>query len=73
MACAIRKILTGNPAEFDPRTYLAPSIAAMKSVCEQGYESFGAEGHGSAINALGLPEMVKTYYEHHVSQTSAAL
>jgi hypothetical protein len=34
----------------------------MKSVCQQRYESFGAAGRGSAIKALGLPEMVKAYY-----------
>lgn len=34
MTGAIRKVLTSNPAEFDPRKYLAPSIASMRSVCE---------------------------------------
>jgi fructose-bisphosphate aldolase class II len=28
---AVRKFMAENPAEFDPRKYLAPTIKAMKS------------------------------------------
>jgi|TARA_B110000238_G_C16066506_1_gene412989 fructose-bisphosphate aldolase class II len=61
MTGAIRKVLVSNPAEFDPRKYLAPSIEAMRLVCQQRYESFGTAGRGSAIKPIRLPEMVKFY------------
>jgi len=61
MTGAIRQVLAGNPAEFDPRKYLAPSIKAMMSVCEKRYDSFGAAGRGSKIKTRGLPEMAETY------------
>jgi fructose-bisphosphate aldolase class II len=61
MTGAIRKVLASNPAEFDPRKYLAPFIEAMRLVCQQRYESFGTAGRGSAIKPIRLPEMVKFY------------
>lgn len=61
MTGAIRKVFAENPGEFDPRKYLAPSIGAMQTVCEQRYESFGAAGRASHIKPLGLPQMAMSY------------
>ena len=33
MTGAIRKVLTENPGEFDPRKYLTPAMAAMRKLC----------------------------------------
>lgn len=61
MTGAIRQVLSEKPDEFDPRKYLAPSIAAMRTVCEQRYEAFGAAGHGSGISPRPLADMAKFY------------
>jgi fructose-bisphosphate aldolase class II len=58
---AIRKIFAQNKAEFDPRKYLAPSIAAMQKVCEDRYVQFGAAGNGSKIRPILLADMAKRY------------
>ena len=44
MTGAIRKHFMTNPADFDPRAYLKPAIAAMRAVCEARYQEFGAAG-----------------------------
>jgi fructose-bisphosphate aldolase class II len=57
----IRKVLTEKKAEFDPRAYLKPAMAAMQKLCEERYEQFGAAGHASKIKVLPLTEMAKRY------------
>ncbi len=58
----IRRVLTENGAEFDPRKYLTPGREAMMKVCKQRYEQFGAAGMASKIKrVLTLPEMAKRY------------
>ncbi|HCT40773.1 MAG TPA: fructose-bisphosphate aldolase class II [Moraxellaceae bacterium] len=58
---AIRRHLGKNPAEFDPRKYFKDSIVAMRDVCIDRYEAFGAAGHGSKIKALSLDAMSERY------------
>jgi fructose-bisphosphate aldolase class II len=57
----IRKVLTEKKAEFDPRSYLKPAMAAMQKLCEERYEQFGAAGQASKIKVLPLTEMAKRY------------
>jgi fructose-bisphosphate aldolase class II len=57
----IRKVLTEKKAEFDPRSYLKPAMAAMQKLCEERYEQFGAAGQASKIKVLPLSEMAKRY------------
>jgi len=58
----IRRVLTENGAEFDPRKYLAPAREAMAKVCKERYQQFGAAGMASKIKrVLSLPEMAKRY------------
>lgn len=58
---AIRQFLNENPAEFDPRKYLAKSIDAMKSVCLERYTAFGSAGNASKIRPISLEKMVEYY------------
>src|SRR6201992_2461541 len=44
MTGAIRKVFAENPGEFDPRKYLKPAMDAMRAVCQQRFEEFGAAG-----------------------------
>jgi len=58
---AVRKFLSENPSNFDPRKFLKASTAAMKDICKARYESFGCSGHASKIKPIALQDMVKRY------------
>jgi fructose-bisphosphate aldolase class II len=58
---SIRKFLTANPAEFDPRKYLAVSQQAMKDVVVARYQAFGTAGHANKIQAKSLESMFMQY------------
>ncbi|WP_062270086.1 class II fructose-bisphosphate aldolase [Endozoicomonas arenosclerae] len=58
---AIRRFLTENPSEFDPRKYFAVATKAMKDICIQRYEAFGAAGQGSKIGSTNLETMFVRY------------
>ncbi len=58
---AIRKVFAEKPGEFDPRSYLKPAKEAMRKVCIQRFQEFGAEGMASKIKALPLATMAKRY------------
>ena len=61
MTGAIRKVLTENPSEFDPRKYLVPAMAAMKKLCMERFEQFGTAGNADRIKPIPLAEMAKRY------------
>ena len=54
ITAAIREAASKDPANFDPRHFLKPSIAYMKTVCLRRYESFGTAGHASKIKQQPL-------------------
>jgi fructose-bisphosphate aldolase class II len=58
---AIRQFLAENPAEFDPRKFLAVTIKAMKDICVARYEAFGTLGHADKIKVISLDDMHKAY------------
>lgn len=61
MTGAIRKLMAEKPAEFDPRTYLKPAIAAMRAVCEARYNAFGTAGQADKIKPIPLEKMAAMY------------
>ena len=61
MTAAIRKTLSEDPSEFDPRKYLKPAMAMMQEVCRQRFEAFGTAGHASRIRPLPVEAMAKSY------------
>ncbi|HXU99702.1 MAG TPA: class II fructose-bisphosphate aldolase [Caulobacteraceae bacterium] len=61
MTGAIRKVLTEDPAEFDPRKYLKPALEAMRAVCRQRFEEFGAAGWADKIRPIPMAAMAKRY------------
>ena len=61
MTGAIRKVLAEDPAEFDPRKYLKPAMDAMRGVCRQRFEEFGAAGWADKIKPLPQSTMAKRY------------
>ncbi len=58
---AIRKHLSENPSNFDPRKFLKASTQAMKDICKARYEAFGAAGHAQKIKPVSLEAMYKRY------------
>lgn len=58
---AIRRFMAQNPAEFDPRKYLAQTITAMKDICIARYEAFGTAGNADRIKVRSLEKMQAEY------------
>jgi len=58
---AIRKVFAEKPGEFDPRAYLKPAKEAMRKVCIQRFQEFGAEGMADKIKPLSLATMARRY------------
>ena len=61
MAAAIRRVAVEKPAEFDPRKFLQPSMAALEALCRERFEQFGTAGKASKIRVVPLNEMAKSY------------
>ena len=61
IAGQLRKVAQENRAEFDPRKFLKPSMEAMRSLCMDRFEQFGAAGQASDIRPLPLSAMVERY------------
>ena len=60
-AASIRRSVAENPAEFDPRKYLAVSQKAMKDVVVARYEAFDTAGNADKIHAKSLESMFMHY------------
>ncbi|MEN3813002.1 class II fructose-bisphosphate aldolase [Chromobacterium piscinae] len=65
---AIRQFMAKNPAEFDPRKYLAKTIEAMRDICIARYEAFGSAGQASKIKAINLDTMANRYLKGELAQ-----
>jgi len=61
IAGQIRKVATEKKAEFDPRKFMIPAIAAMRALVRQRYEQFGTAGKASKIAPIPLADMAKRY------------
>jgi fructose-bisphosphate aldolase class II len=61
MAAAFRKVATQSRSEFDPRKFLKPAMDALRDLCRERFEQFGAAGHASKIRVIPLAEMAKRY------------
>jgi fructose-bisphosphate aldolase class II len=58
----IRRVLSENREEFDPRKYLKPALDAMIKVCKLRFEQFGTAGQAAKIKrVLTTAEMAKRY------------
>ncbi len=69
MTGAIRKVFAENPGEFDPRKYLKPAMEAMRAVCRQRFEEFGAAGWAAKITPLPTSAMAKRYASGELTPT----
>jgi len=58
----IRKVLSENPSEFDPRKYLKPAREAMAKLCRARLEAFNTAGQAHKIKKVyTLAQMAKHY------------
>ena len=58
---AIRRHLSENPSNFDPRKFLKEATKGMKEICKARYEAFGCAGHASKIKISSLEVMQERY------------
>ena len=58
---AIRRFMAENPAEFDPRKYLAKTTEAMRDICIERYQAFATEGNADKIKVNSLSVMQAAY------------
>ena len=61
MAGQFRRIARQNAAEFDPRKFLKPAMDAMRDLCRDRFEAFGAAGHASKIRVIAMDDMATRY------------
>lgn len=62
MTGQIRRVLSEQPGEFDPRKYLKPAMEAMQALCKQRLEEFNTAGQASRIKRIAtLAEMAARY------------
>jgi len=73
MTGQIRKILSENPGEFDPRKYLKPAMEAMTKLCKLRLEEFNTAGQASKIKrVITLADMAKRYAKGELDPTFGA-
>ncbi len=58
---AIRRHLTENTANFDPRKFLKEATNAMSDICAARFESFGSAGNASKIKVSSLDNISQKY------------
>ncbi len=61
MTGQFRRVMSENGAEFDPRKVLKPAMEAMRDLCAERFEQFGAAGQAGRITALSLSAMARRY------------
>jgi fructose-bisphosphate aldolase class II len=58
---SIRKHLSENTSNFDPRKFLKESTAAMSAICKARFEAFGSAGNADKIKVKSLENMIGFY------------
>jgi fructose-bisphosphate aldolase, class II len=61
MTGQFRRVARENPREFDPRKFLKPAMDAMRDLCRNRFEAFGAAGHASRIKVIPMDDMAARY------------
>jgi len=58
---SVRRHLTENPSNFDPRKFLKEATKAMSEICKARYEAFGSAGMADKIKPISLEAMQSRY------------
>ena len=56
-----RRVAQTSRAEFDPRKFLKPAMAAMERVCRERFEAFGTAGNAARIRVIPMADMARRY------------
>ena len=70
ITAAIREAAVKDPANFDPRHFLKPSIKYMKQVCLKRYEAFDTAGNASKIKQMTLDDYAAKYAKGELSAST---
>jgi fructose-bisphosphate aldolase class II len=62
MTGAMRRTMTRNPAEFDPRRFLKDAMAAARDVCVERFQAFGCAGMAGRIKPVALDTAAQRCY-----------
>lgn len=68
MTGAMRRSMTEDRSEFDPRKFLKASVAAARGICKQRFEAFGCAGQASRIKPVPLERMAERYVKGELRQ-----
>jgi fructose-bisphosphate aldolase, class II len=58
---SVRKHLSENTSNFDPRKFLKEATKGMMEICKARYEVFGCAGQASKIKVISLDDMSQRY------------
>jgi fructose-bisphosphate aldolase class II len=61
MTAAVRRHLTRNRSELDPRRWLQEATAAARSLCKARFEAFGSAGQARRLEPVPLERMAIRY------------
>ncbi|MDO9710545.1 class II fructose-bisphosphate aldolase [Paracraurococcus lichenis] len=61
MAGQFRKVAQEKRAEFDPRAFMKPAMAALTALCARRFEEFGTAGQAPKLKPVPLPAMAAAY------------
>lgn len=61
MAGAMRRRMSTDRAEFDPRKFLKEAMQAAKEICKARFEAFGAAGQAPCIRPVSLERLADQY------------
>lgn len=65
---SVRKHLSENPSNFDPRKFLKESTKGMKDICKARFEAFGSAGNADKIKPISLDKMSQRYAAGELDQ-----
>ena len=71
MTGALRRSLSADRKEFDPRKFLKQATAAAQEICKLRFEAFGSAGRASQIRPLSMEKMAAGYREKHSAELIA--
>jgi len=61
MTGAIRRHMSQDKSNFDPRKFLKEATAAAKDICKARFEAFGCAGQASKIKPIQMEDMAVRY------------
>jgi fructose-bisphosphate aldolase class II len=67
-----RRVATSSRAEFDPRKFLKPAMAAMEKVCRERFAAFGTAGNARRIRVVPMADMARRYASGTLTPHSSA-